>query len=48
MTITENSHLLAHRLPDVQLRIYADAGHGFLDRYSSEFADHVNEFLNDA
>jgi pimeloyl-ACP methyl ester carboxylesterase len=46
MMITENSHLLAHHLPNAQLRIYPDAGHGFLDQYPKEFADHVNAFLN--
>jgi pimeloyl-ACP methyl ester carboxylesterase len=45
MMITQNSHLLAHHLPDAQLRIYPDAGHGFLDQYPTEFADHVNAFL---
>jgi hypothetical protein len=39
--ITGNSHLLAHHLPDAQLRIY-------LDQYPNEFADHVNVFLNGA
>src|SRR3954470_12830643 len=46
MMITENSHLLAHHLPNSQLRIYADAGHGFLDQYPELFADHVRAFLN--
>jgi pimeloyl-ACP methyl ester carboxylesterase len=46
MMITENSHLLAHHLPNAQLRIYPDAGHGFLDQYPKEFADHANAFLN--
>jgi len=46
MMITENSHLLARHLPRAQLRIYPDAGHGFLDQYPKEFADHVNAFLN--
>jgi pimeloyl-ACP methyl ester carboxylesterase len=44
--ITENSRLLAQRLPDAQLRIYPDAGHGFLDQYPEQFADHVRTFLN--
>jgi pimeloyl-ACP methyl ester carboxylesterase len=48
MMITENSHLLADHLPNAQLRIYPDAGHGFLDQYPTEFADHVNAFLNGA
>jgi pimeloyl-ACP methyl ester carboxylesterase len=46
MMLTANSHLLANHLPDAQLRIYPDAGHGFLDQYPSEFAAHVNAFLN--
>ena len=33
MMITENSHLLAQHLPNSQLRIYPDSGHGFLDQY---------------
>jgi pimeloyl-ACP methyl ester carboxylesterase len=45
MMITENSYLLAHHLPNAQLRIYPDAGHGFLDQYPEQFADHVNAFL---
>jgi pimeloyl-ACP methyl ester carboxylesterase len=46
MMITENSRLLARHLPNAQLRIYPDAGHGFLDQYPEEFADEVNMFLN--
>jgi pimeloyl-ACP methyl ester carboxylesterase len=46
MMITDNSRLLAHHLPNAQLRIYPDAGHGFLDQYPGQFADHVNAFLN--
>jgi pimeloyl-ACP methyl ester carboxylesterase len=46
MMITENSNLLAHHLPNAQLRIYSDAGHGFLDQYPKEFADDVNAFLS--
>ena len=44
--ITENSRLLAHHLPNSELRIYPDSGHGFLDQYPELFADHVNSFLN--
>jgi pimeloyl-ACP methyl ester carboxylesterase len=44
--ITENSRLLAEHLPNAQLRIYPDAGHGFLDQYPEQFADHVRAFLN--
>jgi pimeloyl-ACP methyl ester carboxylesterase len=46
LMITENSHLLARHLPNAQLRIYPDAGHGFLDQYPEQFADHVRAFLN--
>ncbi len=46
MMRTENSYLLAHHLPNAQLRIYADSGHGFLDQYPILFADHVKAFLN--
>jgi pimeloyl-ACP methyl ester carboxylesterase len=44
---TENSHLLAQHLPNAQLRIDSDSGHGFLDQYPTLFADHVTAFLND-
>ena len=33
-------------LPNSQLRIYPDSGHGFLDQYPELFADHVRAFLN--
>jgi pimeloyl-ACP methyl ester carboxylesterase len=46
MMITENSRLLAQHLPNSQLRIYPDSGHGFLDQYPELFADHVRAFLN--
>jgi pimeloyl-ACP methyl ester carboxylesterase len=46
MMYTENSHLLAHHLPNAQLRIYPDSGHGFLDQYPTLFADHARAFLN--
>ena len=45
MMHTQNSHLLAERLPNAQLRIYPDAGHGFLNQYPELFADHVHAFL---
>jgi pimeloyl-ACP methyl ester carboxylesterase len=43
---TENSRVLARHLPESQLRVYPDAGHGFLDQYPEQFADHVRAFLN--
>ena len=45
MMHTQNSHLLAEHLPNAQLRIYPDAGHGFLDQYPELFADEVHAFL---
>lgn len=45
MMTTLNSYLLAERIPGAQLRIYADAGHGFLDQYPVEFGQHVRQFL---
>jgi pimeloyl-ACP methyl ester carboxylesterase len=44
---TKNSYLLAERLPNAQLKIYPDAGHGFLFQYPADFAGHVERFLND-
>jgi pimeloyl-ACP methyl ester carboxylesterase len=46
LMITENSRLLAHHLPNAQLRIFPRAGHGFLDQHPEQFADHVRAFLN--
>jgi pimeloyl-ACP methyl ester carboxylesterase len=45
MMHTHNSHLLAERLPDAELRIYPDANHGFLNQYPELFADDVNAFF---
>src|SRR3954452_3865504 len=45
MMHTHNSHLLAARLPKAQLRIYPDAGHGFLNQFPEQFADDVHAFL---
>jgi pimeloyl-ACP methyl ester carboxylesterase len=44
---TKNSHLLAARLPNAQLKIYPDAAHGFLFQYPEEFAGEIGRFLND-
>lgn len=46
MMHTENSELLADRLPNSHLRIYPDANHGFLSQYPELFGDHVRAFLN--
>jgi pimeloyl-ACP methyl ester carboxylesterase len=45
MMHTRNSHLLAERLPNAQLRIYPDANHGFLNQYPEQFANDVRAFL---
>lgn len=45
MVPIKNSHLLAERLPNATLKLYSDAGHGFLFQYPVEFAAEVNAFL---
>jgi len=40
-----NSHILGEHLPDARVRIYPDAGHGFLFQWAEDFAELVNEFL---
>lgn len=45
MMSTKNSYLLAEKIRGAQIRIYADAGHGFLDQYPVEFGQHVRHFL---
>ena len=46
MVPTKNSYLLAERLPSARLKIYPDAGHGFLFQYPAEFAGEVERFLS--
>jgi pimeloyl-ACP methyl ester carboxylesterase len=41
-----NSRLLAKGLPNAQLHIYPDAGHGFLFQYAVKFGTEVNTFLD--
>jgi pimeloyl-ACP methyl ester carboxylesterase len=45
MVPTPNTFLLAERLPNAQLKIYPDAGHGFLFQYPAEFAAELQDFL---
>ena len=45
MIPTKLSHLLAGLIPDAQIRIYADAAHGFLLQYPTKVAADVNAFL---
>jgi pimeloyl-ACP methyl ester carboxylesterase len=47
MVPTRNSRLLTDRLPDARIRIYPDAGHGFLFQYPAEFAREVTAFLDE-
>ncbi|MCX4761845.1 hypothetical protein OG562_12850 [Streptomyces sp. NBC_01275] len=42
----KNSHLLAKYLPNAQLSIYPNAGHGFLFQYAAKFGAEVNTFLD--
>jgi pimeloyl-ACP methyl ester carboxylesterase len=46
MVPTPNTFLLAERLPNAQLKIYPDAGHGFLFQYPAEFAAELEDFLD--
>ncbi|KAB7753184.1 MULTISPECIES: alpha/beta fold hydrolase [Mycobacteriaceae] len=45
MMSTKNSYLLAEKIRGAQLRVYPDAGHGFLDQYPVEFGQHIRQFL---
>jgi pimeloyl-ACP methyl ester carboxylesterase len=46
MAPTYNSWLMAQRLPDAQLVVYPDSGHGALFQYPGTFVAHVTEFLD--
>ena len=43
---TENAHILAAHLPNARVRIFDDAGHGFLFQWPVEFGGLVAEFLS--
>lgn len=45
MVPSSNSVALARRLPNAQLKLYRDAGHGGLFQYHEEFVKEVLEFL---
>lgn len=47
MVPTANSFLLSQHLPDAQLIIYPDAGHGSLFQYPERFVTHTRLFLNE-
>lgn len=46
MIPTINSYIVSQRIPNAQLIIYPDSGHGFLFQYADLFAEHVSMFLN--
>jgi pimeloyl-ACP methyl ester carboxylesterase len=46
MIPTINSHILGEHLPNARVRIFPDAGHGFLFQWPVEFADAVTTFLD--
>ncbi|MGM0879114.1 MAG: alpha/beta fold hydrolase [Bacillota bacterium] len=48
MVPTKNSYILAEKLPNAQLIIYPDSGHGHLFQFPKLFAENVNSFLNDS
>ncbi len=45
MIFPRYSYLLAGLIPDVRLKIYPDAAHGFLFQHHTDFADDVDAFL---
>lgn len=47
MILPRYSHLLAGLLPNAAIKIYPDAGHGFLFQHHGDFADDVSAFLED-
>jgi pimeloyl-ACP methyl ester carboxylesterase len=46
MVSTVNSYTLSQAIPNGQLIIYPDSGHGALFQYADLFVDHVNRFLD--
>jgi len=46
MVPTKNSYILAEHLPNAQLIIYPDSGHGHLFQFPELFAENVNSFLD--
>jgi pimeloyl-ACP methyl ester carboxylesterase len=45
MIPTQNAHILGQHLPNARVRIFDDAGHGFLFQWPVEYAHLVDEFL---
>ena len=46
MVPSHNSADLARRLPNAQLKIYPDAGHGGIFQYHAEFVPAALDFLD--
>ncbi|MBO9129001.1 alpha/beta hydrolase [Bacillus sp. 165] len=46
MAPTKNSFILSEKLPNAQLIIYPDSGHGHLFQFPELFAENVNSFLD--
>ncbi|MGE7023255.1 alpha/beta fold hydrolase [Solibacillus cecembensis] len=46
MVPTKNSFILSEKLPNAQLIIYPDSGHGHLFQFPKLFAENVNSFLD--
>jgi pimeloyl-ACP methyl ester carboxylesterase len=44
---TTNAYLMASRLPNARVRVFPDAGHGFLFQWPVEFASMVSSFLSE-
>jgi pimeloyl-ACP methyl ester carboxylesterase len=42
-----NCHILARHIPNARVRIFPDAGHGFLSQWPREFAKLIDQFLNE-
>lgn len=45
MIPTINTHILGEHLPSARVRIFPDAGHGFLFQWPVKFANVVGTFL---
>lgn len=44
----ENSYTMYKKIPNAQLHLYSDSGHGFLFQYAGQFSRLVNDFLDDS
>jgi len=44
---TINSYILQQNIPNAQLILYPDAGHGALYQYPERFVRHVSMFLSE-